>query len=337
MPLTIIPPRTGTWCFASAPPAEWPEWVRRAGGGFFHSPLGLEAGAPGGTPLYAWYIRGDSTIAVALGVVAGCRLGLVESHAHFPTWPAFAEMADRSLGLSRLGAVLRNRGIAEARWDAFDSAATAPPAAVPTRGEYLLDLSRMDDASVWPPSTEHRRKVRHGEREGWTLTRLTGSAAVEALTAVMDRVAGRIASRGGTAVTQVPPMAADLGEDRTGHAETWAATRGGELLAAVLLGVGETRAYYVMGGATTAGYGCGASAWLHARVAGQLANAGLRHYNLGGAPIAAKEPGDPAHGLHRFKTGFGAEVVPCAGDRWVLRPTHVHGHGLLRWALGRAG
>jgi lipid II:glycine glycyltransferase (peptidoglycan interpeptide bridge formation enzyme) len=61
-----------------------------------------------------------------------------------------------------------------------------------------------------------------------------------------------------------------------------------------------------------------------------LAEHGFTAYNLGGTPEAGGMPEHPAHGLFRFKNGFGGEAVRCRGARWVLRPGHLRAHRLAR-------
>lgn len=336
MALTTLAPPTTYWTFGTAPPPRWAADVQACGGGFFHSPLGLQVGAPEGQPIYAWYSCGGEVQGVALGVLTSCRLSGRARHAYFPTWPAFGPQADPLVAQPQLAAALHDLGLAEARWDSFDAAATTAPASVPTRNEYVIDLAAMDDQFIWPDSSRHRRALRRGERDGWSLRRLDGPAALAGLGAVMEEVTHRVEGRGQELSVQVP-VAAGAPSDPAAPWElaTYAALAGEELLAAVSIGVSVTRAFYVMGGATPAGYRCGGSAWLHGRLATRFAAAGLSHYNLGGVPVAgATDQEHPAHGLHVFKVGFGARVVPCAGDRWILRSAHVRGHQLLGWAAG---
>jgi len=250
-----------------------------------------------------------------------------------PTWPAFGDPAHRNLGMARLAAELRQDGIAEVRWDSFDAACTVPPALVPTRWEYVVSLDEVAEQENWPVSTTHRRHIRRGDREGWTFRELSGSEAATVLSTVMDRVVERGAARGSRITAIIPGVVTEPPAVQDGgSAHTYAAYHGETLLAAVLIGRTATRAFYVMGGATPDGYDTGASAWLHAHLASRLADDGLLQYNLGGAPLGAIDPNDASFGLHRFKTGFGALVVPCAGDRWILRSSHLRGHQMTGWA-----
>ena len=97
------------------------------------------------------------------------------------------------------------------------------------------------------------------------------------------------------------------------------------------MGWANRRAFYLIGGSTPAGYARDAAQWLHWRIMCALADMGFTHYNLGGTAASAVNSEDPAHGLHRFKTGFGAEVVSCRSVGWTLRPAHAQAHRVVRW------
>ena len=107
------------------------------------------------------------------------------------------------------------------------------------------------------------------------------------------------------------------------------------LLATALVGWANRRAYYIAGGSTSIGYASGAAAWLHWRIMYSLAEEGFTAYNLGGTPASSVLPTDPQHGLYCFKSGFGAELVPCRSVRWALCPTHLGLHRVARWVATR--
>jgi hypothetical protein len=323
------------WILSTAPSHDWAEHVERLDGGVFHTPVALRLAMPEGTPVYARYVIDDQVCGIALGVRTACRLSGRPRHAYFPAAPALAPAPgiSRWAALVRLQAALTDDQVAEVCWDSFDGGSTGPESSMPTRCEYVLDLSAID--GVWPPSRQHRRALGRGEREGWTLGALTGEAARSALTQVVTRMVERATTRGDAFTVTLPAAAGEGADDGCPwHATTWAAFAGDTLLAAVLIGRGGRRAYYLMGGATSEGYRRSASAWLHARLAARFAAEGLTRYNLGGTPVGARSADDPFHGLHAFKCGFGPRVIGCAGDRWILQGAHLQGHRFLRWATG---
>jgi hypothetical protein len=134
-----------TWRMDAELPTDWSECLERTGGGFFHSPPGLLAGAPAGEPIYARYVRGGEVCGVALGVRTSCRLSGRPRHVYFPAWPVFRDEGYRRMAQTRMAAQLREQGIAEVRWDSFDEGSTPFSAIVPTRREYVVALKTVDD------------------------------------------------------------------------------------------------------------------------------------------------------------------------------------------------
>src|SRR5205814_10641110 len=76
------------WITRSACPPDWWAHVERCGGGFFHTPPGLGAGAPAGEAVFAQLLRGADVVGVAAGVRSQCRLRRRPRHVYFPTAPA---------------------------------------------------------------------------------------------------------------------------------------------------------------------------------------------------------------------------------------------------------
>ncbi len=266
-----------------------------------------------------------------------CRLTVRERHLHCPTLPALAPGVDPQLALTTLEAQLRNMGFADAHIGSYD-AGYLPPSGTAPRLEYIISIPPSGD--VLPQLGEtHRRYVRRGEREGWALRFLSGAEAEAAILCVQQYTAARAAAlqRGFSPVhgvawasTVVPSLPlpdyglAVLGAYRKEH-----------LLSSILIGWAAARAFYLIGGSTSAGYQCGAAAWLHSQAIQIFAAQGIRTYNLGGTPIDAASESSPAHGLYRFKTGFGVSPVERRGVHWELRPRHTRLHGLFTHLLRR--
>ena len=324
------------WVVESACLPEWPDWLVRCGGGFFHSPAGLWAGAPSGIPVLARLVDREAVCGLAVGVRTRCRLSLRPAHVYFPTLPAIADSTPPETALEGLVRLLARQGVAEVVLDSFDARwrpdSPAAAACVEARHEYLVTLKPDPEALARNCSETHRRHVRLGQREGWIFTSPVWTAGVAALEQVQTAAAHRAERRGpGFAVHRLHeaarPVTAEPGSPW--GMRVLAAYRGETLLAAALIGWANRRAVYVAGGSTSEGYACGAAVWLHWRIMSQLAEQGCTMYNLGGTPASAVQPGAPAHGLHRFKLGFGAQIVPCHGVRRTLRPAHLATH---RWA-----
>lgn len=328
------------WVTHAGCPTEWSVRLERCGGGFFHSPRGLAAAAPPGETLFAQLMLGDAVMGVAAAVWSSCRLSLRPRHVYFPTVPAVRWPEHRAEAVATLVTALRLRGAAEIVMDSFDARwrpeVASGEAEARYRLEYVVPLTAEPEVLARRCSEHHRRHVKRGEREGWTLRLLDGEDARALLAVVQRGAAARAAGRGDGFEVAVPHTA--LGpSDGGAHwgATTFSAWREDAPLCAALVGWANRRAFYVLGGSTPEGYACHAAAWLHWRIMCYLAEEGFTAYNLGGTPSSAALAGDPAHGLHRFKSGFGAEVEQCRGLRWMPRPSHARAHRVARWVATR--
>jgi Acetyltransferase (GNAT) domain len=329
------------WITQGACPPDWWAHVERCGGGFFHTPPGLGAGAPVGEPVFAQLLHGADVVGVAAGVRSQCRLGRRPRHLYFPTAPALVAPSRADEALAALAQALRVEGAAEVGVDSFDAQwqpEVTPCASIETRDrvEYLVPLDRSADDLVRGCSKHHRRHLQNGIRQDWTFQTLDGPEARAVITAVQHAAADRAAERGDPFHATLPAAAGAA----TDGAAPWGVTTfsvwaNGAPLAAALVGWAKPRAYYLVGGSTPAGYTCHAAVWLHWRIMCHLVGAGFTTYNLGGTPATARLPDDPQHGLYRFKSGFGTEIVSRRSVRWTLRPVHVAMHRLVNWAADR--
>ncbi|HYT70756.1 MAG TPA: GNAT family N-acetyltransferase [Gemmatimonadales bacterium] len=348
-PSAVVPPSTGgavvpsrplRWAVQATCPAEWWVHLERCGGGFFHAPPGLAAGAGAGETLFALLVQGEEVVGVAAGVRTKCRFALSARHVCFPTSPALRVPERGAEALALLVAALRAAGVAELAIDSFDArwrpAVVDADAHARDRLEFVVPLVPDAQQLSRACSTHHRRHLQRGEREGWTFRRLEPPEAQALLTVVQQQAAARAAARGEAFEAALPAAALQSG-DGGAHwgATTFSAWRDGAPLAAALVGWANRRGFYLIGGSTPDGYARDAAQWLHWRIMCYLAEEGFTAYNLGGTPGSAAHPGDPAHGLYRFKAGFGSTVVPCRSVRWTLRPTHVVAHRVARWVAAR--
>lgn len=337
------------WEISTRPPANWGRRLRRCGGTYFHSPAVVRADGRGDTGWYATLRADDGAVAgVAVATPRRCRLGLRPRHASLPSLPAVSEEveADYPDVVSRLGSRLRQRGIRELQASSFAAPAgvRCPDAWTPGRErlEYRVPLAKGADDVRGRLSSHHERYVRQGENAGYEVRPLAGDEALAELRRVVVRAAER-SQRDGDGFS--PPELPDPGVLRAPSAEGWggtvyAAYDDGELLSGAYLGWAGGRAFYVSGGSTQAGYDGKAAFWMHPAVMLDLEDRGFREYNLGGTPAGAEENGHPQHGLHRFKSGFGPEVVRCRGASCTAGGVHMALHRAargLRTALAPTG
>ncbi|MBI4420472.1 MAG: GNAT family N-acetyltransferase [Gemmatimonadetes bacterium] len=332
------------WTVAQDCPTSWQRSLVRCGGGFFHSPLGLAAGAPEGEPVFAELRLGDDVVGIAAGVRSRCRLSQRARHVYLPTLPAILSKTARQGALAALVDALRAERVAEVTLDSFDAlwqiGAPNQPTALLSRQEHEVVLE-PSGAALWGRlAAGHRRQVRRGDRAGWRLDLIWGTQARDLLGTVQDLASSRAAARGDGFRAQLPRLVAEASSPTDRHAwgaATFTVWREATPLAAALVGWANGRAFYVLGGSTAAGYEAGAGIWLHWRIICRLCEEGFTAYNLGGTPPSAQSPSDPAHGLYRFKLGFGARLVPCRGARWVLSAAHARVHRLGHWFGARLG
>ncbi len=200
------------------------------------------------------------------------------------------------------------------------------------RQEHVLELVGGEELEAGFGKT-HRRHLRRGVRAGWTFRALGGPEAVEALERVQGSTGARAEALGRGFSPNVPRDAAtrspgSLADDR--GIVTFGAWNGDVLLAAALIGYANGRGFYVAGGSTPQGFKASASVWLQWQIMCSLLEHGYTAYNMGGTPASAGRADDPAHGLFRFKTGFGAAPVPRVGAQWICNAWHEGLHTMIR-------
>lgn len=322
------------WTLSRTPPSHLGDLIHAVDGGFFHSPLGLEVGAPNGSPIYAILRSSTEEVGIAVGILHGCRFASEPRHAYFPTLPAIPAAPWRARALNTLIFTLYQHGIAEVSFDSFD-APWLPEGLLTDRKlrlEHIVHLDGGADGILDRFSAGHRRNCRRGLKAGWELRPLYGDEAREAIDLVLKSAARRA---DGLGRGFRPGFFAGLREEdteisnRVARLHALSVTDGERLLGAALVGRAGEKAYYIMGGSTPEGYRAYAGAWMHFGIMNWLAGQGCRSYNLGGTPAAAARPDDPGHGLFRFKTQFGGETRRCRGIYRTLRPVHMSIHRMI--------
>jgi hypothetical protein len=329
-------PRTSTrssrWTIARNCPESWSDDVERCGGGFFHSPAGLHAGAPPGDPLFIQLRDDDDVVGVAVAVRHGGRWGLTPQRVYLPTVPAFTKQVDAAPVLASLMATLGADGAAVIM-DSF-AASLRPVAIEPvtqrtSRNEFVIRLAGTPAELASRCNTHHRRHIRRGERDGWALQLLPRAEGGRVLEIVQRTAAERGIYRGEPFTPASHHIALETIADvrQPWGLVIFSAWEGDMPLAAAVVGYANGAAYYISGGSTPEGYDRDASIWLHWQIASTLAAAGFATYNLGGALALAADPAHPMHGLHRFKVGFGSETIACGG----IESPGRHVHPFRRW------
>ena len=95
----------------------------------------------------------------------------------------------------------------------------------------------------------------------------------------------------------------------------------GRPVSAAFISIYSGRVLYVLGGSEPKGFELDAPAALFWSVLNRCAELGCREFNFGGVPASAKDPQSVAHGLYRFKAGFGGrQVMRVSGAMENLQP-----------------
>jgi hypothetical protein len=333
------------WHLSGTRPADWAHALEACGGSFFHAPPALDVSLPAGAPIYARLLRGEQTIAVALGAAARCRLGTGATHVTFAAPPAVAAWAvvpEEAAAAMLVRELRTSAAAAEVDMGSFAAAAPLGPSAggMPSRErlEAVVPLG-PDGAAPEDVGRTHRRHAAAGDREGWELRRVAGAAAVDLLHRVQREAARRADERGEPFPAPEPPSCVGVGDptDAPWGLSLFASYGEGGALAAALVGWANRRAFYLMGGSTPEGYTRSAAPWLHLAVMRRLGSAGMTEYDMGGVPAPAADPAHPSNGLYRFKLGFGARVVPCRGMRWETARLHLGIHRVFRGIQSLSG
>jgi lipid II:glycine glycyltransferase (peptidoglycan interpeptide bridge formation enzyme) len=283
--------------------------------------------------VYLQYVSERGTEGIALGLRLRSRISKAY---YFPSLPALNGCDLPNQALLELMDCLRKGGTSFLRFGSSE-ANWLPDPSIPTNGwprlEYTVDISIDPEELMKSFGSTHRRHLRRGIREGWQLCQLEGEEAVDLLHDVRTLASDRAVERGdGFAVRDPMESLAEQSEDLNADwgVRTFAVCDGDEPLAAALVGWAGRRVYFVAGGSTPEGYRRSAAVWLHWSIMREFAEQGFLIYNLGGTPEAAEEPDHPAHGLYRFKKGFGPQMARRRGAHLVSSPMRVRAHQLLR-------
>ncbi|HEX7937798.1 MAG TPA: GNAT family N-acetyltransferase [Gemmatimonadaceae bacterium] len=315
------------WSIAPECDIGWWTRAREWGGGFFHHPFALDLGGHAGSPVVATCVDSVGVAAVAVGLRWRCRLSSRPRHVYFPSLPIVRPGVEYTPVMRSLCEALAHSGVSDISCDSFDAPGDSRGAAWGEpgvdRAEYRVMLDAAPEQLLARLSSHHVRLLHRGEKEGWEAERSISDDAVNALALVSQSATVRAAARGNP-FTAAPWR---LERAREHCSADWGVhicrvTKRGTLLAASLIGWGGGRAFYLGGGSTPYGYECGAATWMHWRTMLWLRERGITCYNLGGAPADAHQPTHPAHGLHRFKTGFGAGRITLRGLHWSDGSVH---------------
>jgi hypothetical protein len=349
-PLSIPRPRhDGALTFEaheSAAPSGWDDALRDAGGVVFHSEAwaGHKMHGGGAEPLFCiWRDAASGDVAGrALGIrrpPSTTRAGRIVSKLAFDSTPTGTAVgADYVAPL--VGWARTRRALIEVRLGSFDALSDWAPGSVPAprpRAEYVLPPGGEED--VWTGMRSlARRKVKKASASGLECRLASGTAELERFAAIYRTTMERLqASKGlDETVVDVDRFAGGLAAlVERDHGRLYVALRAGEIVGGTAFATFGDRAYLVYSGATDAGRDDGAPFLILFTALGDLRAAGFANINLGGAAPDAADPNSVDHGLHQFKTRFGAGVEERTSGELMLHPLRARLVESARKVVGR--
>ena len=322
----------------TAPPG-WDEDLLAAGGVVFHSEAWAryKVQESGGEPLFClWRERGrNRVVGRALAIrkpSRDSRAARLATKVAFDSPPAGGEPDTDFIAPLRDWA-RRSPALIEVGLGSFDALGPWGPEDLPNprqRVEFAMPPGDAD--AVWEAMRQlARRKVKKARKSEFEISRPVTATELAPFTEVYELTQARLErNKGYVAGFELDreSFAAALAELTTrDRGRLYAASRGGRLEAAVFMATFGDRAYMVYSSATDEGR----DPLLHLAGGDQIVRLGqvatpqdgFAALNLGGAAGDAADPSSSEHGLHQFKTRFGAAVVPHTSGVLVPRPARA--------------
>ena len=306
-------------------PPQWDARVAAAGGMVFHgTPFARVIVAQGRTPWYLEFRAPAGEHGFGLAEMVRSRLPLVgraRSRIVLQTAPVLPTTIPLGAALHLVRELARKEGIGRAEFSSYGAVDPAATAVLRKLGwparrrlEFLLPLGPDLAATLEHMSAGHRRNIRKAMSAGFGFREDSSIEGAARLRRLQEATYSRRWEQGNTSphpmeeAYYLRTVGAYLG---AGAIRFWFVDRDGEEQSALGILVHGSRAYYLVGGTSEAGYGSRAAFAAFGFAIEALCNARVTELHLGGVPSEAEDPGSPDHGLYRFKAGFGAEPVSC--------------------------
>lgn len=316
-----------------APPG-WDDALLEVGGVVFHSSAWAahKTGAGEGDPLFCLWREGPGGDVVGRGLGIrrpgeGSRAGRLAAKLGFDSPPATA-----SPGLDFVAPLeawaRRSPALVEVELGSYDALGPwreEPPPRARARTEYVLPPGEGEE-ELWSAMRKlARRKVKRAEKDGQEGREAPSAEELREFVAVYRTTEERLSQTKRGYVPDVGPdaeaFAASLERlGGRGAGRLFASFADGRLEAGTYFATFGKRAYMIYSGATDEGREAGAPFLAMFAALRDLRAAGFEQIGLGGAAGDAPEPDSGDHGLHQFKTRFGAEAEPRSSGSLLLRP-----------------
>ena len=200
--------------------------------------------------------------------------------------------------------------------------------------EYILDLTRGEEALWEGLSRRHRRNVRLSGKRDVSVVRTASVQSVRRVRELQVEVTRRHAAKGDPFRLQ-PPEAYDVLHKALvsrGLGRVYCAHLEGQMVSAALYLTFGERARWLYSGSNELGLSTRASLAVIWEAIVDLRREGFRELSLGTAnrEMERQDSSHPAYGLHEFKLGFGARTRYVTHAARELRPTVVHAYRALK-------
>jgi hypothetical protein len=313
-------------------PSGWDDDLLAGGGVVFHSAAWAahKTGGGEGDPLFCLWRQGagGEVIARGLGIRRpgeGSRAARIAAKIGFDSPPTALTAADF---VSPLAAWARQSpAVIEVGLGSFDAIGGWQAASLPrprARCEYVIPPGGGEE-DLWSGMRQlARRKVKRAEKSEFEGREARLPEELREFAAVYRTTEERLSRT----KDYVPD--ANLDSERFAESLAQLTERGCGRLYGVFSAQGleagtvfatfGKRAYMIYSAATDRGREAGAPFLAMFAALRDLRAAGYEHLNLGGAGGDAADPESADHGLHQFKTRFGAEVEPRTSGSLPVRP-----------------
>ena len=315
---------------------EWAQWIERFEGNIYHSQEWAEiCRSDYVSPLF---FRGLDEQGRCVGIALGIErrssrpvVGRFLKRLDFETFPAVqANDAQQTCQMiSMLVEFAKTRGYRGLTIQSHYAGVTIADLdqvglTVMPRVECIVDLTRSEDERWKQLSSHHQRKIKKAGRHELVMEEVCTVEAMQELRRLQIGSRDRRAERGEHFGLQDEAYYEQMGrgyfERNVGR--LFLMRHEGRAVSAAFVSIYAGRALYVLGGSEPKGFELDAPALLFWKLFSRCAELGCREFNLGGVPASAADPESLAHGLYRFKSGFGGrQVQRVTGTLENLQPS----------------
>ena len=327
----------------------WHKAIANCGGNVYHDPrwVGISV-SRGGTPLYFRWLDGKGqTAAIAAGRLRNSNLPFVgkwnavldlgSTPAIHPDYQQESGQVLQTLRREALALGCKRLSLESHMGQAIYTGAADSGFVETPRIEFRISL-QDEESAIWSRiSKHHKRKIRKAGRGDIRIEDVDTEDAIWSLRALQKGSQSRRQARGeNMRLGDDEPVVAQMQKllsQKLG--KLFLAKVDDTVVSGALISFYDNRAYYVFGGSSPQGFSLNAPALLFWEVLLACKSIGGEEFNLGGVPAAGENENSQAHGLYRFKAGFGGQAERLSDLSANLRPVISYTTGVAAKLLRR--